>query len=189
VSTATAPAAEDKDTKDVLVQEYFDLGSRYYSAARFAAIAGFAPIAGNLFHHALEMFLKGGLCRKLDEKERKNLWHKLRKIWTEFKLMVADPSLNKFDATIASIDDFEEIRYPEATVRNGIQVFINLRKPDPTMPIGSPGRPEPVYNIVVDELDELVKVIFEKCHRNPKAIRLSPDALKYLEQWNNTTIW
>jgi hypothetical protein len=37
---------------------------QYYAAARFLVHAQCIPVCGNLFHHAVEMLLKGGLAKK-----------------------------------------------------------------------------------------------------------------------------
>jgi hypothetical protein len=44
-----------------LSQELIERGLQYYVNGRYATIAGFL-VAGNLFHHAIEMLLKGGLA-------------------------------------------------------------------------------------------------------------------------------
>ena len=43
--------------------EFFATAGQYYVVGRFAAFAGLIPITGNLLHHAVEMFLKGGLSK------------------------------------------------------------------------------------------------------------------------------
>jgi hypothetical protein len=73
------------EDKGALLVEYFRAGIDYHTSARFAAFAGFIPLSGNLAHLAVEMYLKGYLCRKLSERERRNLGHRLRKIWKRFK--------------------------------------------------------------------------------------------------------
>jgi hypothetical protein len=50
------------EDKDALLEEYFSAAIQYHISARFAAIAGFIPVSGNLAHHAVEMYLKGYLC-------------------------------------------------------------------------------------------------------------------------------
>jgi hypothetical protein len=45
------------------IDAFFKTGSQYYIAGRFAAFAWFHPVAGNLFHHAIEMYLKGALSK------------------------------------------------------------------------------------------------------------------------------
>lgn len=38
--------------------QYLSIAIQYYIAGRSAVFAGSMPVAGNLFHHAIEMFLK-----------------------------------------------------------------------------------------------------------------------------------
>ena len=57
----------------------------YYVSARMAYFARAIPVAGNLFHHAVEMLLKGYLCRTLDDRGRWRLKHNLRRTWRRFK--------------------------------------------------------------------------------------------------------
>ena len=45
-------------------EEFFRTAGQYYVAGRYAAFAGFIPVTGNLLHHAIELFLKGGLSKK-----------------------------------------------------------------------------------------------------------------------------
>ena len=54
--------------------QYFRLGMGYYVAGRYASYSHFIIVAGNLCHHAIEMFLKGKLVPTLGrEKLRGNL--------------------------------------------------------------------------------------------------------------------
>ncbi len=85
--------AQTSEDKDRLRYMYFDTGLDYHIAARFAVIEQFNPLAANLFHHAIEMYLKGALCRTHDEYQRRELGHKLRKIWKRFKVAYPDPAL------------------------------------------------------------------------------------------------
>jgi len=56
--------------------QYLTIAIQYYVAGRSASLANFMPVAGNLFHHAVEMLLK---CFLLDSysaiqlKGRRNL--------------------------------------------------------------------------------------------------------------------
>src|ERR1700694_886065 len=95
-------------------EEFLKLGVQYYVAARSAAWAGLLPVCGNLYHHALEMFLKAGLSRKhlLSELRSNKFGHKLINTWDAFKADFPSPALAQFDMTISDIDDFEDIRYP-----------------------------------------------------------------------------
>src|SRR5262245_31044728 len=50
------PAAiPDSERFDI---EFFDSGVQYHATGRWAARRGLLPVCGNLYHHAIEMFLK-----------------------------------------------------------------------------------------------------------------------------------
>jgi hypothetical protein len=180
-------AAKTED-KARLRQEYFTTGLHYHIAARFANIACL-QVSGNLAHHAVEMYLKGYLCRKLDERQRRNLSHNLGKIWKLFKQEVGDSSLTKFDDTISDIDKFEDIRYPEKMVPTGMTAMTDFKRgnyvPDKTSP------QKPHFGFFLDELDELSKLILEKASVNPTAYTdgLRKDARTYLTDSNNAATW
>jgi hypothetical protein len=46
---------------------------QYYATARFAMHAQCIPVCGNLFHHPVEMILKGGLARKRKVSDLKDM--------------------------------------------------------------------------------------------------------------------
>jgi HEPN domain-containing protein len=140
--------SEDKDRLRFM---YFDTGLYYHITARFAVIEHFNPLAGNLFHHAIEMYLKGALCRTLDEHQRRKLGHRLKKIWKRFKFTHPDPALNKFDQCISELDKYERIRYPKEILRTGMPSGINLSRSTQPMPskIG-PTPPGARYDLVVE---------------------------------------
>src|SRR5262249_38135136 len=96
-----------------LAENNLRLGVGYLIRARYSAFVHLTPTAGNQFHHAVEMFLKGDLADATSESERRNLGHKLSKVWKAFKDKAADSTLDQFDATVAKLDKFEDIRYPE----------------------------------------------------------------------------
>ena len=144
--------SEDKGHLQIL---YFYAALRYQIAARFCTIAEFSPVSGNTYHHAIEFYLKGALIEKLDEERRRNFSHDVRKLWRVYKKEFADPSLNKFDRTIAGLHKFERIRYPEQISTNGMTSEVGFVRNTAVFPSSTR------YELVVDELDELVKVIFE----------------------------
>jgi len=61
------------ENEEDLRGRYFDAATHYYVAARFAYFARAIPTAGNLFHHAIEMYLKGCLVQTHDEGRRRRL--------------------------------------------------------------------------------------------------------------------
>jgi len=84
-----------------MIDECFKYGSQYYVAGRYGVFAGLIPVAGNLHHHAIEMFLKGALSKTMTSEEmRRKLGHRLPKIWKKFKQRACDPSLSRFNRVI-----------------------------------------------------------------------------------------
>ena len=171
-------------------EQFYGLAIQYYVIARFGAFAGFLPVSGNLFHHALEMFLKGHLSSKLDLTELKGLGHRLQDIWQRFKADVSDATLDRYDAVIAELDRFEFIRYPDDILKRGMSASIAINRSTISTGTLTPGRPEPTYDIVVEDVDRLVKAIFEKSSVNPKFFTngLNPDATIYLMKENVVTL-
>jgi hypothetical protein len=68
-------------------------GSDYYLAARFA-IKAQRLVSGNLFHHAVEMFLKSGLVKKGHTEHELYRWgHSLKKLSKGVQDGLSRPSL------------------------------------------------------------------------------------------------
>lgn len=165
---------------------WFDLATQYYVVARFSAFAGLLPVYGNLFHHAVEMYLKGCLSSKLTLSELKGLNHNLWKIWQRFKQEVADATLSRFDDAIRELHKFENLRYPDKIISQGMQVAFGIKKGDFSFASSPKGQP-PRYGITVEEIDSLVEALFEKASVNPKAFTgslLKSDARTYLKRDN-----
>lgn len=171
------------ENKDALKMLYFETGLQYYVAARYSATAALIPVSGNLFHHALEMFLKGYLTKDLNEDERIRLKHDLKKTWKLYKSKVGDASLGKFDALISDLDKFEDIRYPEPIARSGMTATIDFGGPTIPAVSTSGSRQLRAFKINVAELDELMKLIFTKSHVNLAtfAAALNRDASEYFD--------
>jgi hypothetical protein len=116
------------------------------------------------------MFLKSRLSQRYSLKElgQPRFGHKLPALWEAFKLEFLGAGLERFDDTIATLDRFEKVRYPDETLDKGAQILVewNLPASDP----GSAPRStllEPMYKIIVTDIDHLVAKIFEVCSRNP----------------------
>jgi hypothetical protein len=58
---------------------FFSAACGYYVAARFAAFAHLNPVAGNLFHHAIEMYLKGGLSKTKSIRKLEKFKHSIQR--------------------------------------------------------------------------------------------------------------
>jgi hypothetical protein len=152
------------------IDEFFKTGSQYYIAARFAAFAWFHPVVGNLFHHAIEMYLKGALSKTRNLSDLKKLYHHLPRIWSAFKVQANDPALDRFDAIIAGLHKYEEIRYPDLVITKGMQSTIHIVR---SSLAGTGATSLPHYQVCVQDVDELADAIFAAASRNPKAYFLS----------------
>ncbi len=148
---------------------FLRLGVQYYTAARSAVLAELSPVTGNLYHHAIEMLLKARLSQKrsLEELSRPPFGHKLLGLWSAFKAESPAAGLDQFDETVANLDPFEMIRYPDAMIEQGADIVI-MWDPGSVSRTHAPGRtPEPRYHLVVTAIDRLVARIFEVSSRNP----------------------
>jgi len=146
-------------------EHFFSLGLQYFVAGRFSAFGRLMPVVGNQFHHAVEMMLKGYLAKTMDLADLKKLGHRLVVLWERFKKDFADDQLARFDQTIMDLDQFESIRYPNQVHENGAQMVISLGPRH--VWTENTGIDVPQYQVVLRELDELVKVIFTKSSINP----------------------
>jgi hypothetical protein len=173
------------DITDIL---FFTLATQYYVTGRYAALAGLAPVAGNLVHHAIEMYLKGGLSKTMGLGELRKLSHKLPKVWEAFKLQAGDPSLARFDSLMSALDAFEEVRYPDSILARGMAVTVGVRRAVPRSAVTS-SCPAPTYEMYMEETDELVGKIFEVAAVNPFFLTgLTKRAREYLKE-SNTQSW
>jgi hypothetical protein len=104
--------------------------------------------------------------------------HDLKRIWRRYKRENPDPALTKFDRTISDLHNFERIRYPEDIIYRGMESVIGFVREPGFAGMG----PIPRYQLVVDELDELVQFLFTAASANPRAYvdHRRPDALRYL---------
>jgi hypothetical protein len=129
-------AASDHDWHEWRERQFVSAGVQYYVAARASALAGLMPVCGNLFHHAVEMLLKAGIIQHNDaagvpfdetDKRLRQLGHKLIKSWDEFKTTHPGENLGGWDALIADLDRWEEIRYfPKR--QTSMVMTVDLRK-------------------------------------------------------------
>jgi hypothetical protein len=163
------------------IDAFFKTGSQYYVAGRFAAFAWFHPVVGNLFHHAIEMYLKGALSETKNLSDLRKLSHNLPDIWVAFKVHANDPALDRFDATIAGLHGYEELRYPDSVIAKGMDSTINIIRSSPSPDSAIRGLSVPRYKVCVQDIDELVDVIFTAASRNPKAyLRFNTTAHEFL---------
>jgi hypothetical protein len=150
-------------------EHFLGLAMQYYVAARSAALAQLMPVCGNLFHHAVEMLLKARLShsRSLHELSRPPLGHKLAALWDAFKAEFPTVGLGQFDGTIANLDRFERVRYPDTTINEGAGLLLAWAPGPLSISYGTGVAPVPQYEIVITDIDSLVAKVFDICSRNP----------------------
>ena len=181
------PATTQKENKSHLRMMYFGAALHYYILGRYATIAKFAPIPGNLVHHAIEFFLKAALIEQFEEAARRKFRHNLPKLWRRYKRERNNSFLDKFDQTISDINKFERIRYPEEILRLGMLAEIDFVRNTFPLPPGQKRPKAARYELALDEVDELVKLIFQIEGISPPFYTNSLDvhAKQYLYQQNN----
>jgi len=167
------------------LQLFFSSATQYYVSGGFAVFAGLSPLAGNLLHHAVEMYIEGVLSKTLTMTELKKLSHNLPVVWEAFKAQVGDASLRGSDALVSSLHKFEELRYPDSVLSSGMMVTISVSR-DSASGIGAPARPEPTYKLYLEEVDALVDKIFQVASLNPAFFLagVGPRAREYLKIGN-----
>lgn len=163
--------------------EFMKRGVEYYVAARYSAWSGL-QVCGSLYHHALEMFLKAGLSRKLSLADLKNRFqHRLVDIWDEFKNDFPSSTLTEFDSTIADLAKFEDIRYPDKVLQLGMLLAIDFHA---QVQRETSSGPEPEYTLDFYEVDCLIDAIFDVADVNPAFYLsgLNPDVKEMLFRHN-----
>jgi len=156
------PTREEK-----LRDAFLVLGAQYFAHARYSAQVFYLPVSATLFHHAIEMLLKGYLCATKSSQELKRIGHDLNGLWKEFKSEVSDQRLSQFDTTIRELDKVELLRYPDAMVDDGYALHVSLGRP--AFPIEFPGMEVvPQYTVEVSQLAGVAVSIFGACEVAPE---------------------
>lgn len=146
--------SKNEKTRDA----FFVLGSQYYALARYCADQFYLPVGITLFHHAIELLLKGYLSESKTSYQLKRIGHNLENLWGLFRDIFQDNTLNKYDNAIHRLNQVEDLRYPDLIVEEGYVLNVRLGTP---IPLHLPGTETlPRYDIDVSALDEIVSAIF-----------------------------
>jgi hypothetical protein len=153
---------------------FADLATEYYVAARIAAMTFLMNIYGNLFHHAVELYLKAALVGTIpvERMKQRPYIHDLRELWREFKTKESDPALGRFDSTIAALHEFESIRYPDKRVDDGFNVTLAWKRGDVRELGPTTMSSLPKYEVVIEEVDHLIIEVLRRASLDPKAFTL-----------------
>jgi hypothetical protein len=141
---------------------------QYYVSARSAAIMDLSPVAVNLYHHAVEMLLKGHLTKSISLDDlKKKFRHNLVKTWNVFKSQIGE-DLSSFDPIISDLHKFEDIRYPDKITKDGAVIRFSWDPvPHQTVKLEG-GYVPPHYQFAVTDADRLLARLFPLCGLNPR---------------------
>jgi hypothetical protein len=157
---------------------------QYYVAGRYAARAKLIRVCANILHHAVELFLKGYLVKTHTAQQLANrpFRHNLNHAWSVFKALIADPALDQFDDTIATLDAFEHIRYPDVMAAEGGALIVSWERSQEPLPFAGSDHGVPSYRLNIPQLDRLIREIFTRSSINPTFFTSSMhvDAQQYL---------
>jgi hypothetical protein len=165
-------------------------GLEYYVAGRFSALSAKSlVVAGNILHHAIEMLLKGAICLRgsYTRQQIRAMGHDLRRAWKAFKKTCPDRRLDALDAAIKRLDKFEELRYPDKVMSSGMMGnFILKREHVASTHVSGPKAASlPKYTYIMEDVDELVKLIFDVAKVNPQFFPMYGDAPAMLRKDND----
>ena len=182
----------DRSMRESYWIEAVRYGLQYYVVGRFATAHHFTPVSANILHHAVEMLLKACLAKDdpLDTilaygNLKKGYGHDIDRLWQEFKARQTQPVSVEFDAVVAGLHAFEDIRYPEKLIRDGARITIDVFDVE-ALPLHNIGVvPEKSYSLKLPQIDRLMGWLFEASGANPPAF-LPPfvndeHALKYYD--------
>jgi hypothetical protein len=168
--------------------QFLDRAFEYYLTGRFAALNNL-KVAPNLFHHAVEMLAKFQLLRRVPDDrlaeqvrrlKRKPYGHNLHTLWSDFKAAVGRSSLDRFDAVVADLNKWEDLRYGGFPVGITTTMVVMMRRgPHETWS----DEPQDEYVLVLEDIDELVTAMVAASGINPSFLgerhRLKSD----LREW------
>jgi hypothetical protein len=157
-----SPSDSDAD------RHFLSLGVQYYTAARSAVRQRLSPVAGNLYHQAIELLLKARLSHthSLRELSLRPYGHCLQSLWDAFKSEVATADLDQFDDTITTLDAFWNLRYPDNVMQEGATITFQWDPGVVTTWFAPEITPTPCYHLVVTDIDRLVSRVFQVSSRN-----------------------
>jgi hypothetical protein len=135
---------------------FFHMGLDYYICGRFSLQGQLLDAAGNNYHHAIELYLKGYLAFKQKvplEELKKKFGHNLVKLWERFRTHETAPQWEPFKDTVEQLNRFEELRYPR-DVAEGPAGVENTKAFSPSF--RSPKLNPKMYQLGRHEIDHLV---------------------------------
>lgn len=158
-----------KTSEELLVNLFFEYALQYYVAGRSAYFGQSLPVAGNLFHSAVEMFLKSFLMEHgYSAKTLKvDFYHDVKKLWKEYKNLTKNSALKAFDQVIKDINVVEKLRYP-----NKSYTFATEHQKGPKSKVTGPMTKGFVQcHLNLEEVDELISALLKDNNVTPEWLR------------------
>jgi hypothetical protein len=142
--------------------------------------------------------LKGTLVKTRELRELQNKYgHKLPPLWKDFKTVVGDAGLTRFDAIIDGLRRYADLRYPDDALKNGMESVITSHRGmadlrmmrEGILPAGVAAdinRRIAAPAECLEEVDELVEAIFKAAKWDPRFFfsRMNPKARETLANGN-----
>jgi hypothetical protein len=163
------------------------LAIHYYAMGRAAAAFHLIPLAGNLLHHSVEMSIKGLLVTKLGLAKLRKISHNLEELWTAAIATQRAMDSETRRETIEQLHRFEAIRYPDNILTHGAAIHVNWTG----LPRVGSSLTVPVYNLVIEHVDEIFRAVFKATGKNPQFFlpSLSEDARNAMAYRNRNPFW
>jgi hypothetical protein len=167
--------------------QFYKVALEYYVSGRAAVLCHSSLVAGNLFHHAIEMLLKGFLSKTIpleDLKNPKKFGHNLPRLWTTFSGLFGTEDLAEFNSVIDELEKFETIRYPDKILEQGAHIGFGFGRGKVLNIL--PGQTVPVYQTGVGDVDALFARLLPLCEVDPEVSfnSLSPFGWQVLTEKN-----
>ncbi len=175
-SRASHHASSGGLVMSVNAQNFYNTGMQYYTLGRYAVVASIHPVAGNILHQAIQMFLKGALARNVPAPARDNqAWlqglegsdRKLVELWTDFKKSFPDQQFERHDRVIALLGRFENVSDRSLRLGRGAMCTIGV-KGGGMVSDDAWGKPEPHYDLLLEEIEDLAAAICGAAGVKPK---------------------
>lgn len=164
---------------------FWRAGCEYYVSGRQSFLARVGYTAGNIFHHAIEFMLKGQLAIKEDYRNFfQDYGHDLGRAWAAVKKEFPDHDLSGFDQFIETLDEFEDIRYPDLIIEQGGLLSVGTGAPPRQM---GPGAPLQQFHVNVRDVDALMAKMFQLFSMNPVCYLPMSEAARDAVREDNTS--
>ena len=165
--------------------------TQYYVSGRFAALTGLVPVAANLLHHSIEMFIKGALSQTLNLTDLQKLGHDLEALWAKLTGIATDAFPGDLGVAISTLNRFESLRYPDKVLTEGLDLALSIYTDNRTEIRNGNGKKLNHYHLVVEDMDRLVVAIFSFAGVSPAfhTQNLRAEAKEFMNKYNRHSIW